>query len=178
MTVYQLFGLYGAPIVFFSALAEATVGLGFIFPGVVIMFIGGAAAAKGEGDVVLVLALASAGTMLGDLISYFAGRWGAQLLFQTRLGPTLRLGASLMEGRAKWLIPLYHFHSLTRTVGPFSAGAMRMPLRTWLPLDFLGAVIANVVWVGGGFILGCRSTMRCGGRRGQARVAALRMRPG
>lgn len=154
MTIYHLFGRYGAPIVFVSALAESTVGLGFVFPGVVIMFIGGAAAARGEGNVALVLGLASLGTIFGDVISYFVGRWWARLLFQTRFGPSLRLGASMMEGRARWMIPFYHFHSVTRTVGPFGAGAVRMPLRTWIPLDFLGAVLVNLVWVGGGFLLG------------------------
>ncbi|RLT40798.1 MAG: hypothetical protein DWI58_10105 [Chloroflexi bacterium] len=154
VTVYHLFGRYGAPIVFVAALAEATVGLGLIFPGVVIMFIGGAAAARGEGSVALVLAAASLGTIFGDLISYAIGRWWADLLFRTRLGPSLRVGAALMEGRARWLIPFYHFHNVTRTVGPFGAGAVKMPLRTWVPLDFFGAVLANLVWVGGGFILG------------------------
>lgn len=154
VTLYHLFARYGAPIVFVSALAESTVGLGFVFPGVVIMFIGGAAAARGDGNVALILAAASIGTIFGDVISYMAGRWWARVLFRTRIGPSLRLGAALMEGRARWLIPFYHLHSVTRTVGPFGAGTMRMSLRVWVPLDFLGAILANLVWVGGGFILG------------------------
>ena len=42
----------------------------------------------------------------------------------------------------------------TRTVGPFGAGLVRLPLRIWLPLDVVGALVANVVWVGGGYVLG------------------------
>jgi membrane protein DedA with SNARE-associated domain len=31
---------------------------------------------------------------------------------------------------------------------------LRLPLRVWLPLDYLGAVVSNTVWVGAGAILG------------------------
>ena len=37
-----LFDRYGLPVVFFAALLEATVGLGIIVPGVLLMFLGGA----------------------------------------------------------------------------------------------------------------------------------------
>lgn len=154
VTVHHLFELYGTPVVFLAALAETTVGLGFVFPGVVILFLGGAAAAREDGSIALVLAVGTLGTALGDNISYAAGRWWARWLFQTRLGPSLRLGAAMMEGRARWLIPFYHFHSVTRAVGPFGAGAVRLPLRMWMPLDLLGATLANLVWAGGGYVLG------------------------
>jgi len=150
----RLFDAYGTPIVFFSALAEAIVGVGVVFPGLVVMFLGGAVASHGEANFFLVLGSAVAGTILGDTISYAAGRWGGDRLGRTRLGPSLRMGAEIMRGRARWLIPFYHLHGATRAVGPFGAGALRIPLRTWMPLDYLGAVISNTVWVGAGFVLG------------------------
>ena len=97
---------------------------------------------------------ATAGTALGDLLSYSLGRWGGGWLLSTRLGPSLRLGSQLIDGRARWFIPLYHLYSLTRAVGPFGAGALRLPLRVWVPLDLLGAVIFNLTYVGAGAILG------------------------
>lgn len=154
MTLYRLFQHVGVPIVFVAALAEATVGLGVIFPGTVLMFLGGAAASKGATDLWMVFPVAVAGTIIGDLISYAAGRWGGERLASTRLGRPLRVGASLMAGRAKWLIPFYHLHSVTRAVGPFGAGALRMPFPIWAPLDFLGAVVSNSVWIGTGYVLG------------------------
>jgi membrane-associated protein len=125
-----------------------------VFPGVVLLFLGGAIAANGETSIVLILALSVAGTMIGDSISYAAGRWGSKWLYRTRLGPSLRLGAELMSGRAKWLIPFYHLHNITRAVGPFGAGALHMPYRIWAPLDYAGAVVANTVWIGAGFVFG------------------------
>ncbi len=154
VAVNNLFARFGTPIVFVSALIEATIGLGIVFPGVLMMFLGGAAASQGDASVWLVFLVAALGTIVGDSISYAAGRWGGERLGRTRLGPSLRMGAQLMDGRARWLIPFYHLHSVTRALGPFGSGALRIPLRIWMPLDYAGAVIANSVWVGGGFILG------------------------
>lgn len=149
-----LFDHFGSPIVFFAALVESTVGLGVVFPGVVLMFLGGANADDSYSRFVFVYLMAVAGTALGDTVSYGLGRWGGAWMLSTRLGPSLRMGAEVMRGRARWLIPFYHLHSMTRAVGPFGAGALHIPLRVWMPLDYLGALIANAIWVGSGFILG------------------------
>ena len=151
----DLFARYGVPIVFLAALTEATVGLGVLVPGVILIFLAGAYASE-EGDPLLLMLVVSVlGTILGDTFSYFLGRWGAERLSgHRRLGPMLRLGETLVEGRVRWFIPFYHLNSVTRTVGPFGAGALHMPLRVWMPLDYLGAFIANAVWMGAGAILG------------------------
>ena len=153
-TAYALFSQFGAPIVFFAALIESTLGLGMVFPGQQLISLGGAASAKGEGNVFAMLAFATAGTILGDIISYTAGRWWSERLFESRFGQTLRVAAAMMEGRARWLIPLYHFYSVTRSVGPAAAGALRIPVRIWLPLDMLGATFFNTVWLGVGYAFG------------------------
>ncbi len=149
-----LFDRFGTPIVFFAALVEATVGLGLVFPGVALMFLGGAYTADDPAQLAVVFVMAVIGTMIGDTLSYSLGRRGGSLLQGTRLGPSLRAGEALMTGRTRWLIPFYHLANITRAVGPFGAGAIRMPLRQWMPLDYLGAVIANMIWVGAGAIFG------------------------
>ncbi len=125
-----------------------------VFPGVVLMFLGGANAGASVSQFVFVYLMAVTGTALGDTVSYGFGRWGGTWMLSTKMGPSLRMGAEVMRGRARWLIPFYHLHSMTRAVGPFGAGALHIPLRVWLPLDYLGAFIANGIWVGSGFILG------------------------
>jgi membrane protein DedA with SNARE-associated domain len=152
--IRALFLRFGIPIVFVAALAEATIGVGVVFPGVVIMFLGGAATATDPARLALVFIAASVGTILGDIMSYTLGRVGGRRLLRTRFGPQLRLGSALIEGRARWFIPFYHLYSVTRAVGPFGAGAFRLPVLIWLPLDFLGAMVANGVWIGAGAILG------------------------
>ncbi len=150
----SLFDRFGVPIVFLSALAEAIVGIGVVFPGLVIMFLGGAYAAGDGGSLLSVFVVAVIGTAIGDTISYGLGRYGSGWLGRTRIGPTVRMGAALLEGRALWLIPFYHLYSVTRAVGPFGAGVLRLPLRVWMPLDYLGALVSNTVWIGTGAILG------------------------
>ncbi len=142
------------PIVFLAALSEATVGLGVIVPGVLLIFVAGVYADDTGISLPLMLAVATVGTIIGDTASYFLGRWGGHRLEGTRFEGTLRMGEVLIQGQARWFIPLYHFNSITRTIGPFGSGALRMPLRVWLPLDYLGALIANAVWMGAGAVLG------------------------
>ena len=142
------------PIVFFAALAEATVGLGVVFPGVVLMFLAGAYTVEQGGVLPLVFVVAVAGTLIGDTVSYGLGRWGSRWVAGSRFRAMLGVGQSLIRGHTRWLIPFYHLHSVTRAVGPFGSGALRLPLRVWMPLDFAGAVFSNAVWVGTGAVLG------------------------
>lgn len=154
LTMRSLYDAYGLPIVLVAALAEATVGVGAVFPGQVLMFLAGAYSGTDPQRLLVVYLVAILGTATGDTWSYALGRWGGRSLEGTRLGASLRIGRVLMSGRARWMIPFYHLHSLTRTVGPFGSGAVRMPLLTWMPLDYLGVLISNAVWVGAGALLG------------------------
>jgi membrane protein DedA with SNARE-associated domain len=149
-----LYGRFGVPIVFVAALTEATFGLGVVFPGVVLMFLAGAYTRSDPAQLAAVFVVAVVGTMIGDTLSYGLGRWGSRFVESSRFAPSLRLGRALVTGRTRWVIPFYHLHSVTRAVGPFGAGAVRMPLRIWVPLDYLGAMIANAVWVGSGAVFG------------------------
>ncbi|HJM74806.1 MAG TPA: DedA family protein [Dehalococcoidia bacterium] len=144
---------YGVPIVFAAAVTEATIGLGVIFPGVVVMFLAGAYSGEQGASLPLVFIAAVAGTIIGDTVSYGLGRWASGWM-RRRFGTTLRMGEVLISGHARWAIPFYHLHSVTRAVGPAASGALRFPLRIWMPLDYLGAVLANLAWVGAGALLG------------------------
>ena len=154
LAMRALYDRFGIPIVFGAAIAEATVGLGAIFPGQILMFLAGAYTGRDLNSLLLVYLASILGTVIGDTWSYGLGRWGGRAAEGTRLGPSLRLGRALITGRTRWMIPFYHLHSVTRTVGPFGAGAVRMPLLSWAPLDYLGALISNAVWVGAGALFG------------------------
>ena len=149
----SLFLEYGLSIVFLAALTEATLGLGVIFPGVIVMFLAGAYSQEQDTSFTLALALAVLGTIIGDTVSYGLGRWGSGWL-SGRFRLSLRMGEVMVAGHARWLIPFYHLHSVTRALGPVASGALRFPLRVWIPLDYLGAIIANVIWVGAGAVVG------------------------
>jgi membrane protein DedA with SNARE-associated domain len=154
LTMSALYGRFGIPIVFVAALAEATVGLGAVFPGQILMFLAGAYTGWDPERLALIYLVTITGTIIGDTWSYGLGRWGGTRFEGTRFGPSLRLGRAMMQGRTRWMIPFYHLHSVTRTVGPFGAGAVGMPMWRWAPLDYLGVLISNAVWVGSGALLG------------------------
>lgn len=167
-----LFARFGTPVVFVAALAEATVLVGVVFPGTILIFLGGAYASAHGTSLGVVLLVGTVGTILGDTLSYALGRYGLARLAGPRLAPTLRLGLALMTGRGRWLIPFYHLNSVTRALGPFGAGAVRLPLPIWLPLDYVGALLANAAWVGAGAILG-KAVLTADGRLQEA--PALRL---
>lgn len=150
-----LFDRYGLPVVFFAALLEATVGLGIIVPGVLLMFLGGAYVGNDSWlSLGSVLLMTISGTIIGDTFSYSVGRWGSKFVENTRLAPSVKIGRALIGSKTIWIIPFYHLHNATRAIGPLGAGIVRIPLPIWMPLDYIGAVIANLVWVGGGAIFG------------------------
>ncbi len=154
LVLNSLFLTYGVPIVFLAALSEATVGLGLIVPGIIMIFLAGAYAHEQGSGLAMLFFVANLGTVLGDTLSYGLGRWGGDRLRGGRFAAALRMGEALVSGHARWLIPFYHLNSVSRTLGPFGAGALRMPLRLWIPLDYLGAIIANVVYMGAGVVFG------------------------
>ena len=94
------------------------------------------------------------GTIIGDTFSYSVGRWGSKFVENTRLAPSVKIGRALVGSKTIWIIPFYHLHNATRAIGPLGAGIVRIPLPIWMPLDYIGAVIANLVWVGSGAIFG------------------------
>jgi membrane protein DedA with SNARE-associated domain len=154
-TVRSLFEDYGYWVVFFGTLFENTLLLGLIIPGAVVVLLAGLAAHDGTISWPEAIGLGIAGTIIGDTISYFLGRYGwsrfghtkfLQELFEKAREPLLRRGA--------WFILLYHFAGYTRIIGPTAAGLLRMPYRRWAPIDYGGAVLWILGYFGAGYALG------------------------
>jgi undecaprenyl-diphosphatase len=128
------------------ALIEGIVGLGLIIPGAILTVFGGFLVYHGKGDLSTVLAAASIGAIIGDLISYLLGaRFGSRLwgrgLLRKHVDLLLKAqdyffnhgGKSVFFGR--FIGPL-------RGLVPFIAGAAHMR-----PLPFFGwAVISGLLW--------------------------------
>lgn len=68
-------------LVFALPALEASIFLGFVFPGETAVVLGGVLAAEGKVPVWLVGAVAAAGAIVGDSVGYWVGaRWGRGLL--------------------------------------------------------------------------------------------------
>jgi membrane protein DedA with SNARE-associated domain len=151
----SLFEDYGYWVVFFGTLFENTLLIGLIVPGAIVVLLAGLAAHDGTISWPEAVALGIAGTIIGDTISYFLGRYGWNRFGQTKMLRELSEKARepiLRKGTLFVLI--YHFAGYTRVIGPTTAGLLRMPYRVWAPADYCGAVLWICAYFGIGYGLG------------------------
>jgi membrane protein DedA with SNARE-associated domain len=151
----DLFESYGYLTVFLAPLLENTLFIGAIIPGTLVMLLAGLSAEEGLIGIWPAIPLAIAGAWIGDTISYGIGRFGWQRLgAESRLVRwSERMRDSLINENA-WVVVAYHFAGYSRLIGPAAAGFMRMPLRRWIVLDYIGAALWVVVFMTAGYLLG------------------------
>jgi membrane protein DedA with SNARE-associated domain len=153
--VQSLFEDYGYWVVFFGTLFENTLLLGLLVPGALVVLLAGLAAHDGTISWPEAIALGIVGTIIGDTISYYLGRFGWSRFGHTKL--LLDLYEKVREPllrRGTWFVLFYHFAGYTRVIGPASAGLLRMPYRRWAPADYGGAVLWIFSYFGIGYGLG------------------------
>jgi membrane protein DedA with SNARE-associated domain len=153
--VRNLFESYGYWVIFLGTLFENTLFVGLLIPGVLVVILAGLHAENGLLHWPLALALGILGTVIGDTISYFMGRFG-----WTRVGK----GGSIHQFAEKVREPLlrrgplfilvYHFAGYTRLMGPAAAGLLRMPYSRWAPFDYAGAALWISTYLAVGYALG------------------------
>ena len=149
--VRDLFDSYGYWVVFLGCLFENTLFIGLVVPGVIVLLLAGISAGNGDMSPLIAFGLAFLGTVIGDTISYFLGRFGWNRLIEGTSAHefTERIRDPIMR-RGVWFVMLYHFAGYTRLLGPASAGILRMPYRRWAPADHFGALL----WTGSHIALG------------------------
>lgn len=153
--VQTLFEDYGYWVVFFGTLSENTLFVGLIVPGALVLLLSGLAAHDATISWPEAIALGIAGTMIGDTISYFMGRYGWSRFGKSRFLSELndKVREPLLR-RGTMFVLFYHFAGYTRVVGPASAGLLRMPYRKWALADYGGAVLWVLGYFGAGYLLG------------------------
>lgn len=150
-SVQDLFEAYGYWVVFFGTLCENTLLVGLIVPGAIVVILTGIAAHDGTISIPLSILLGICGTILGDTISYFIGRYGWSRFGHMKMLSDLseKVREPLMR-RGVWFVLFYHFAGYTRVIGPTAAGLLRMPYHQWAMADYGGAVL----WILGYFAIG------------------------
>jgi membrane protein DedA with SNARE-associated domain len=151
----SLFEDYGYWVVFFGTLSENTLLVGLIRPGALVVLLAGLAAHDGTISWPEAVVLGIAGTIIGDTISYFLGRYGWVRFGQTRfLTDLYEKAREPILRRGTLFVLVYHFAGYTRVIGPTAAGLLRMPYRRWAPADYCGAVLWICCYFGIGYGLG------------------------
>lgn len=151
----SLFEDYGYWVVFFGTLSENTLLLGLIVPGALVVLLAGLAAHDGTISWPEAVVLGIAGTMIGDTISYFLGRYGWKRFGETKfLSELSEKAREPLLRRGTLFVLVYHFAGYTRVIGPTTAGLLRMPFRKWALADYGGAVLWICCYFGIGYALG------------------------
>jgi membrane protein DedA with SNARE-associated domain/membrane-associated phospholipid phosphatase len=157
-SILQLHGWAALAIVFLIPALEASIFLGFLFPGEIAVLFGGVLAYQGRISLPEAMAAAVLGAVIGDSIGYLVGRrWGSGLLHGTigRL-PVLRhhldrhldAAQAYVRRRKGRAVFFGRFTAALRVLVPGLAGMSEVHYGTFFAYNVAGAV----VW-GLGFVL-------------------------
>jgi membrane protein DedA with SNARE-associated domain len=153
--IASLIARHGYALVFGIVLAES---IGLPVPAALALVAAGAAAGSHVLRTPMVLAAAMAGTVLGDVLLFFIGRysgWGF-LGFLCRLSVSpetciLRSAESFYK-RGKLTLVFAKFVPGINTMAPPLAGSMRMRFGQFLQFDVLGALVYTSTYIGLGYL--------------------------
>ncbi len=125
--------------------AEASIMLGFIFPGETAVILGGVLASKDQVNIVGLIVVVVVCAIVGDSVGYYVGqRWGQRLLTTRPLAKRQRIvDRSLQELNRRGAIAVFlaRFSAFLRAVIPGLSGTSAMRYRTFLPANAAGGLI-------------------------------------
>lgn len=145
-------------LLFAVALADALFIVGLFVPAAIVLFAMGALVALGSLDLWLTVAVAAAGALCGDTLSFILGRSLGERLFETR---ALRRYPDMFAGGRRFFVRhggksvfLARFLGPMRAVTPAIAGASHMSLLGFLVADSSASLIWAVLYVVPGMVFG------------------------
>ena len=142
MSLEHLIEAYGYP----------TVLLGTFLEGETILILGGIAAKLGNLQLTWVIACGFAGSLVGDQLAFFLGRWRGRPLLQRypAWSPRAARVRDILENHRIPVILGFRFLYGMRNLTPFVLGMSRVPVAQFALLNVIGAAL----WAGAIGILG------------------------
>jgi undecaprenyl-diphosphatase len=146
-------------VVFAMPFLEASVFLGFVFPGETALVLGGVLASQGRVSLGLVIALAIVGAITGDAVGYAVGRRFGPGLQSSRLGQVVgekrwQASEAFLRRRGGPAVFLGRFTALLRALVPSAAGMARLPYKTFAVWNAVGGSIWATGFVLAGYAAG------------------------
>lgn len=138
---------------------EASLFLGFVFPGETALVLGGVLASQGRVSVGGVIAVAIVGAITGDAVGYAVGRRFGPGLQSSRLGQLVgdkrwRASESFLRRRGGPAVFVGRFTALLRALVPSAAGMAKLPYRTFAVWNALGGSVWAAGFVLAGYVAG------------------------
>jgi membrane-associated protein len=156
--VLNLHGWEAYAIVGALVFAEASILIGFIFPGETAVIVGGVAASRGHVNIVTLIVLVVLCGIGGDSVGYLVGhRWGRRLLDIRLLRnrrPLLENVLGHLSRRGAMAVVLARFTAFLRAVVPGLAGMSSMPYRIFLPANAAGGIVWGTAFCLLGYFIG------------------------
>jgi membrane protein DedA with SNARE-associated domain len=157
-TLIELLATYGYLAVFFFIAFEST---GIPFPGETMLITAAIYAGHTHRlNIVLVIAFAAAGAIIGDNLGFAIGRWGGYRLLR-RYGKYIRLherrlklGQYLFLQHGGKVVFFGRFVAILRTYAAFLAGTNRMPWWRFLVFNAAGGILWAALYGTGAYLLG------------------------
>jgi undecaprenyl-diphosphatase len=145
-TLVKLPGPAALAVVFLLPALEASVFLGFVFPGEIAVVIGGFLAYNHTVNFAVVLACAIAGAIIGDSVGYEVGKkWGDSLLVRLPkrfVKPEhVDQGKALIHRLGGKAVFAGRFAAALRALVPGLCGVSRIPYRKFLFWNALGGMV-------------------------------------
>ena len=145
-------------IVFSIAMIESLAIIGFIVPGVAIMFAVGTLISNGTLDLVTTILWAAAGASIGDGLSFALGLHYKERVYHfSWLKPHHKLlhkGHAFFEKYGVYSILIGRFVGPIRAVIPLIAGILAMPIRLYIPINLLASALWAPAYLFPGLIFG------------------------
>ena len=144
--------------VFFIALMESLVVLGLLIPGAALLFGAGALLATGTLPILPVMLAASAGALIGDLISFLLGHHYQQrlrVIWPFRNYPRLvNRGVDYFVKNGGKSVFMARFIGPIRPIVPAIAGMMNMTTSRFLLVDVIASLLWSPVYLLPGMVFG------------------------
>ena len=147
------FSEYGCWFLLAVLFLENVVLLGAIMPGAVVLVVSGWLAQQAQSSPYPLVLAGFAGTVAGDVTSYFIGKTAGGRLARSE---RWREGFAAVGERVRnepALFACCHFLSYLRLFVPATAGMSGVPFRRWLALDATGAALWVSTHVAAGYCL-------------------------
>lgn len=145
--------------VFALPFLEASILLGFFFPGETALIFGGVLAGQHQVSLTTVLVLAILGAVGGDAVGYAVGRRYGSGLQNTRVGKIVgdsrwRTTEDFLQRRGGAAVFFGRFTALLRALVPGAAGMAGVPYRVFFFWNALGGAVWASLAVLGGYLIG------------------------
>ncbi|MCW8858357.1 MAG: DedA family protein [Deltaproteobacteria bacterium] len=130
--------------------------VGTFLEGETILILAGFAAHRGYLELPWIIAAAFVGTLFGDQLFFFLGRRHSDFLLKRKphWKPRMERVQNLINNYKILIIISFRFLYGLRTVTPFALGMSQVPLRLFITLNVLGALVWAVVIGVAGYLFG------------------------